>query len=140
MDQKIIVDTGPLVAFFNRRDEHHHWVLLQLSTLQGTLVTTESVISECLYLLDYSRVAVTAIQNMVMSKKLLVSEVPTRDFSEVLKLVQKYQDLPSSVADASLLTVYNSLNKAKILTLDSDFKTYRARDGKPPVLIAPFEQ
>ncbi len=140
MDQRIIVDTGPLVAFFNRRDEYHHWVLLQLSTLRGTLVTTESVISECLYLLDYSKVAITAIQDMVISKKLLISDVPARDFSEVLKLVEKYQDLPASRADVSLLVVYNSMKDAKILTLDSDFKIYRATDGKPPVLIAPFEQ
>ncbi len=139
MDQRIIVDTGPLVAFFNRRDEYHHWVLLQLSTLRGTLVTTESVISECLYLLDCSKVAITAIQDMVMSKKLLISDVPARDFSEVLKLVEKYQDLPASVADVSLLVVYNSMKHAKILTLDSDFLIYRARNGKPPALIAPYK-
>lgn len=139
MDQRIIVDAGPLVAFFNRRDEYHHWVLLQLSTLRGTLVTTESVISECLYLLDYSKVAITAIHDMVMSKKLLISDVPTQDYAEVLKLVEKYQDLPASVADVSLLVVYNSMKLAKILTLDSDFKIYRARNGKPPALIAPYK-
>jgi predicted nucleic acid-binding protein len=140
MDQRIIVDTGPLVAFFNRRDEYHHWVLLQLSTLRGTLVTTESVISECLYLLGYSNIAISAINEMVANRKLIVSDVPTQNISEVLKLVDKYQDLPASLADATLMVVYNSMKQAKILTLDSDFKIYRARDGKPPVLIAPFEQ
>ncbi len=140
MDQKIIVDTGPLVAFFSRRDEHHHWVLQQLSTLRGTLITTESVISECLYLLGYSNLAISAINEMVASRTLMVSDVPTQNFSEVLKLVDKYQDLPASLADATLMVVYNSMKQAKILTLDSDFKIYRARDGKLPVLIAPFEQ
>jgi len=139
MDQRIIVDTGPLVAFFNRRDEYHHWVLQQLSTLRGTLITTESVVSECLYLLGYSNLAITAINEMVASRKLMVSDVPTQNFSEVLKLVEKYQDLPASLADATLMVVYNSMKQVKILTLDSDFKIYRARDGKPPALIAPYK-
>lgn len=138
MDQRIIVDTGPLVAFFSRRDEYHTWVLQQLSILKGTLVTTESVISECLYLLDYSALVINAFHEMVKTKQLIVSSAPSHDFSEVMKLIQKYQDLPASVADASLLYVYNSTKHAIIMTLDSDFLIYRAKNGKPPTLIAPF--
>jgi predicted nuclease of predicted toxin-antitoxin system len=55
-----------------------------------------------------------------------------------MRLIQKYQDLPASVADASLLYVYNSTKQAIIMTLDSDFLIYRAKNGKPPTLIAPF--
>jgi uncharacterized protein len=139
MDQKIIIDTGPLVAFFNRRDEYHHWVLHQLSTLRGTLVTSESVISECLYVLDYSKNAIHALSEMVANNQLIISTTPAPHFSEILKLVEKYQDLPASVADASLLVLYNSLKKDKIFTLDSDFLIYRAWNGEPPALIAPFK-
>jgi len=138
MDQRIIVDTGPLVAFFSRRDEYHTWVLQQLSILKGTHVTTESVISECLYLLDYSAPVINALHEMIKTKQLIISCAPSNDFSVVMKLIQKYQGLPASVADASLLYVYNSTKHAKILTLDFDFLIYRAKNGKPPTLIAPF--
>lgn len=36
---RIIVDTGPLVVYFNRRDRWHRWVADQMVALNPPLVT-----------------------------------------------------------------------------------------------------
>nr|WP_317270313.1 PIN domain-containing protein [Arthrospira sp. PLM2.Bin9] len=42
--------------------------------------------------------------------------------------MEKYQDLPMDLADASLLAVAESQNIKRIFTLDSDFYVYRLYD------------
>ena len=46
-----IVDTGPLVAFFDRAEQHHHWVAEQVEELDPPLLVCEPVLAEAMYLL-----------------------------------------------------------------------------------------
>jgi uncharacterized protein len=51
-----IVDTGPLVAFLDRSEQHHHWVVGQVEELDAPLLVCEPVLAETMYLLaDFSR-------------------------------------------------------------------------------------
>jgi predicted nucleic acid-binding protein len=43
----------------------------------------------------------------------------------VRSLMQKWRDIPVSLADASLIQMAEELNTGDILTLDSDFRSYR---------------
>jgi predicted nucleic acid-binding protein len=43
---RIVVDTGPLVAYFNRQDRWHRWVADQMAALNPPLVTCEPVITD----------------------------------------------------------------------------------------------
>jgi len=43
----------------------------------------------------------------------------------VLKLVQKYADVPMSLADACLVRMAEMLPDPVVLTTDSDFRVYR---------------
>ncbi len=45
-----IVDTGPLVAFLNRRDRHHAWAAEPFGSLAPPLLTCEAVLSQAAYL------------------------------------------------------------------------------------------
>src|SRR5215467_6272828 len=38
-----IVDTGPLVAFFDRRERHHRWVVERIAELEAPLLLCEPV-------------------------------------------------------------------------------------------------
>jgi len=51
-ERRIILDTGPLVAFLNRQDKHHRWALMQWERLQPPLITCEAVLSEACFLLS----------------------------------------------------------------------------------------
>ncbi|MGH6680243.1 MAG: PIN domain-containing protein, partial [Bradyrhizobium sp.] len=46
-----IVDTGPLVAFFDRAEQHHPWVVERFEELDAPLLVCEPVLTEAMYLL-----------------------------------------------------------------------------------------
>jgi len=47
------------------------------------------------------------------------------DMEPVLKLLQKYSDIPMSLADACLVRMTETLPDPILLTTDSDFRIYR---------------
>jgi hypothetical protein len=47
----VLLDTGPLVAIINRRDQFHGWVTAQWDNIEPPLLTCEAVISEACFLL-----------------------------------------------------------------------------------------
>jgi predicted nucleic acid-binding protein len=47
------------------------------------------------------------------------------DMESVLKLLQKYADVPMSLADACLVRMTEILSDPIVLTTDSDFRVYR---------------
>lgn len=51
---RVLADTGPLVAYFNRRDRWHRWVVEQMAALQPPLVTREPVLTEACFLIQSS--------------------------------------------------------------------------------------
>ena len=49
---KLLCDTGPLVAFFNRHDQYHAWAAEQFDRVFQPLLTCEAVVSETVFLLQ----------------------------------------------------------------------------------------
>jgi predicted nucleic acid-binding protein len=54
-----------------------------------------------------------------------ITTVNTEAFIPVLNLLDKYSDVPMSLADACLVRLTEILPAPLLLTTDSDFKTYR---------------
>ena len=52
MRHQILLDTGPLVALINPRDQMHQWATSEWSTIAKPLLTCEAVIAEACYLLQ----------------------------------------------------------------------------------------
>jgi uncharacterized protein len=46
-----IVDTGPLVAFLDRAEQHHRWVAERVEELDAPLLVCEPVLAEAMHLL-----------------------------------------------------------------------------------------
>ena len=46
-----VVDTGPLVAFFDRAERNHGWVVERIEELEAPLLVCEPVLTETMYLL-----------------------------------------------------------------------------------------
>ena len=42
--KRVIVDTGPLVAFMDRGEPYHAWSVAQLEQVQGSLLSCEAVV------------------------------------------------------------------------------------------------
>lgn len=49
--QTVIINTGPLVAFLNRRDAYHEWAVYQLSIITYPVYKCEAVFTEACFLL-----------------------------------------------------------------------------------------
>ncbi|MFP4035295.1 MAG: PIN domain-containing protein [Desulfovermiculus sp.] len=51
---KALLDTGPWVALIDRSESMHTLCMQWFETFTGTLYTTEAVLTEALYLLNFS--------------------------------------------------------------------------------------
>ena len=130
----IIVDTGVFVALFNRRDKYHALSHKALGKTSEPLVTTYPVITETCYLLAQlanqttERKFLTAITRNVAS----VFHLQPHHLERMIVLMDKYEDLPMDLADASLVLLAEQLGHGRILTVDRrDFNIYRWNGTQP---------
>ncbi len=137
---KILIDTGPLYAFFNKRDEWNLWVGKTLGACKPPLYTCESVISETIFLLQRSSMEISGLMELMTRKHLIIQPAfkSTDDQRRVQEILENYQNIPASFADACLVRMAEVHELCKLMTLDSDFSIYRKNDGKAIDLISPF--
>lgn len=122
--QSIVVDAGPLVALFKRRDRDHARVSRFLRTNQCALLTTWPVVTEAWHLIGEP--ARLTFMRWVVDGGIAVLELEPDDGSAMLVLLEKYRDRPMDLADASLVLLAERLGIAEILTVDrADFDVYR---------------
>jgi uncharacterized protein len=115
----VVVDTGPLVAYFDR-DDHDHatvhaWFAAQAS--RHRLLTTEAVVTEVTHLLDFSIPVQTAFLAWV-ARAMTVTSVPQIAYEELAGWINGYAKIPMDFADATVLWLYRETSDAQILTLD----------------------
>lgn len=122
---RIIVDTGPIVAFLNRRDRHHEWAKRLLGATDPPLYTCEAVISEACFLLRNVFGGPQKVMDL-LQRGLVDASFRLRDeIGAVQTLMMRYQDLPVSFADACLLRMAETNPGYKVMTCDQDFMVYR---------------
>ena len=121
----ILADTGPLVAFLDRSDHHHEWAKQQFARFNNPLLTCEAVIAETLFLLRRGNILPDALLKLI-TRGLLVPSFRLADESPaILRLMERYRNVPMSLADACLVRMSESHPGSKVFTLDSDFTIYR---------------
>jgi len=135
-----LIDTGPLYAFFNKRDQWNWWVGRTLGEYEPPLYTCEGVISETTFLLQRSSLEIGGLIELITRGHLVVQSTFTskNDQERIQQILTNYQNLSASFADACLVRMAEVNNSTQIMSLDSDFKIYRKYDGEPLNLIAPF--
>jgi len=126
----ILVDPGPLVALFDRRDDAHAGAEGVLATLRQPLVTTVPVLTEVFHLLGPSSRGAGAVREFIMRRGIRVWFLGEASFTRALELMDRYSDHPVYLADASLVAA-EALRSTTVFTLDrGDFAAYRARIGR----------
>jgi uncharacterized protein len=132
-----IVDTGPLVAFFDRSERHHRWVAERIEELEAPLLVCEPVLAEAIHLLGrYSR-AQDALLELLQNGALSIAFQIEEHVGALRKLLRKYGDRPISLADACVVRMAEIHERHAVLTLDSDFTVYRKHGRLPLALIYP---
>jgi uncharacterized protein len=126
---RIIVDTGPLVAYFNRRDRWHRWAADQMAALNPPLVTCEPVLTEACFLIQRAGGRPVDLLGKVVQRSLEIGIDLEEDAAGIESLMQRYADTPMSLADACLVRLTERFPDCRLFTLDSDFEHYR-RNGR----------
>ncbi len=137
MTAPVILDTGPLVAFLNRRDRYYDWACEVLGGVEPPLVTCESVLSEACFLLRSRPGGPQAVLALVERGLLEVAFDLQREAAPVGRLLTKYADLPASLADATLVRLAEIHPDAPVLTTDAHFFVYRKNRRQKIRLITP---
>jgi predicted nucleic acid-binding protein len=135
MARNVIVDAGFVVALLNRRDSHHRWAAEQATQHATPWRTCESVLSEGFFLLG-SR-GTSALSTLLRRRALVVAFDLNADLKPVLTLMQKYDDVPMSLADACLVRMTETLVDPLILTTDNDFRIYRRHSRQVVPCVVP---
>src|SRR6266513_2714167 len=98
MARNVLVDAGFLVALLSRRDSHHAWAVTQAPGHAPPWRTCEAVLSEAAYLLGLR--GVPGLSELLRRRALIAAFNLDVDLESVLRLLQKYANVPMSLADA----------------------------------------
>jgi predicted nucleic acid-binding protein len=127
MAASALVDAGFLIALLSRRDANHRWAAEQASRFPPPWLTCEAVLSEAFHLLGGP--GAQSLASLLGRDALVCGYQFSEDIDAVLKLLEKYADVPMSFADACLVRMTETLNDPTLLTTDADFRIYR-RHGR----------
>lgn len=123
-----LLDTGPLVAWFDRSDQDHTTCSAFFQGHCGAFVSTWPVLTEVCDLIP-SDVAPRFL-SWVSLGGLNVAELGGSSLELMAGWMRQYGDLPMDLADASLLWVAQEHGIRRIATLDRrDFGIYRLPGG-----------
>ncbi|MEZ5582129.1 MAG: PIN domain-containing protein [Candidatus Competibacteraceae bacterium] len=125
----IVVDSGPLIALFDGSDQYHSAALRFVERNRRPLITNLPVITEVVYVLDFSGEAQRDF--LFWAQQALTIDAGTvNDLDRIRTVLENYADLPADFADASLVALCERLKVWHVASVDSDFTIYRGRDKR----------
>ncbi len=136
MAERILVDTGPIVAILSRQDQFHNLCVAALGAIEGQLVTCWPVLTEAAWLLRGRPHAVQRLLNSIDGGALALLPLGPDAPSWIASFMSRYEDLPAQLADAALAYLADTERIDTVFTLDRrDFSVYRIRGNQPLRLI-----
>jgi len=136
MTSGVLLDTGPLVAYLTERDSHHEWAFEIFDSFDLPAISCEPVLTEACFLLERNRLPATRVLEYAEEIKLRIGLQLEREMEAIRALMQRYQNVPMSLADACLVRLAE-ITGLPICTLDRGFEIYRAHRRRELALIMP---
>ncbi len=135
---RVILDTGPLIGYLSRNDQHHEWAIECWRALSDPLWTCEAVLSEAIFVLQSERANPEPILRLVERRIIRLDFVMNDHRVDVVRLLRKYADQPMSMADACLVRMAEVADPCQVFTTDRDFQVYRRKGRHVIPLLSPF--
>lgn len=133
---KGIADTGFLVGFANRSDEHHDWAVSIAARLAEPLLTCEAVLAEAAFHLGN----VSLVLQMVETGLVVLAFDCRDNLPQLTRLAKRYADRKPDLADLCLIRMSELHPKHSVVTVDrEDFRVYRRNKREVIPLICPPE-
>ena len=135
---KVLVDTGALVALFDPDDRWHARAVAAIAALPPSvrLVTSLAIITEVTHMLDFDLRNQWAFLDWLVAGGATVRDLPLEGIAACRMRMEKYRDRPMDFADATLVWLAEQESITSILSLDSDFLIYKIGRKKLVNLIA----
>jgi predicted nucleic acid-binding protein len=135
--RRVLVDTGPLVALRNARDQHRARIQELARELPQQLYTCWPVLTEATYLLREHPEEVQVLLEGVRQGVLVLLPLTAVDAAPVAAILKKYADQSFSLADAALMHLAEREDITEVLTVDPhDFSVFRTAKGSSLKVIA----
>ena len=134
-----LLDTGPLVAFFDRSDACHAWAKEKWAHSPVPMLTCEAVLAEATYLLqEHAGLAPEKVLMLLERKVVTLPFVLEENAASVARLLARYRDQEMQLADACLVRMSELKRDCRVFTIDAnEFRVYRRFERQVIPLIAP---
>jgi predicted nucleic acid-binding protein len=131
---KGIADTGFLVAFVNRADDHHDWAVRLASRVTEPLLTCEPVLAETAFHLQN-----TALTLALVTEGLVTIAFTCEDhLPQLSALAKRFADRRPDLADVCLIRMSELYPRHSVVTVDrDDFRVYRRNRREVIPVICP---
>lgn len=133
---KGIADTGFIVAFRNRTDEHHAWALDIARRVTEPLLTCESVLSEAAFHIGSSKDVLLLVEDGLVQ----VAFDLNTSLRQIEDLATRYADRHPDLSDLCLIRMSELFPRHTIITVDDDFRVYRRNKREAIPLLSPHRK
>lgn len=126
MPGELLLDTGALVSLLDRSQRRHAECATFFESWEGSVISTEAVLTEATHLLGRVRGGQHACLEFFLAGGAVLVPSTTTSLRRCAELVERFADLPMDFADATLVALAEELDTDLVFTLDSrGFQTYR---------------
>jgi len=127
--QRVVADTGFVVALTNRSDPRHDEVA-EVYFQQAEIVLPQTVLAEVAYLIQRDAGAGVLIRFLrgLAQSKFVLTALTDWDLLKTAEILAQYQDSRIDFVDASVMAIAERENMTTVLTLDRrDFSLFRPK-------------
>ena len=131
---RIIIDTGIIIALADKSDSWHQRSLDFISAYNGKVIAPSTIIPEACYMLNtyLGQSAEMAFMESVVRRELFIETATLEDLSRSLEILNAYSNLNIGLVDASIVALAERLGISQILTTDRrHFSVIRTKRGAP---------
>jgi hypothetical protein len=123
---RVLVDTGPLVAILSPNDQFHDACTRALKDLAPPLYTCWPVLTEAAWLLRFDPDAVEKLVKSASFGLYRILPLDETDGDAIAAILKKYRRLKPQLADATLVHLAQRESIETVFTVDRrDFRVYR---------------
>lgn len=131
---KAIADTGFVVAYGNREDQHHAWALSIARGVTEPLLTCEPVLAKAAFHLK----STSYVLSLVEDDLLKIAFDCSKNLVELRDLARRFGDRIPDLADLCLIRMSELHPHHAIITVDeADFRVYRRNKRETIPTICP---
>ena len=133
---RAIADTGFIVAFVNRDDQHHDWAteIGRGVSIADPLLTCEAVLAEAAFQVESASRVIALLQDGFLRIAFELAD----NIEEVQALAERYRDRAPDLADLCLIRMSELYERLPVFTVDEDdFRVYRRNRREVIPIVCP---